>query len=109
LSTTIGSGAAWSPDGRQIFYEPGPAAANRLAVIEARTVPAVIAGPPAAMEFRRRLEQNTTYRAYDISPDGRQFVMAVSDEADPTAQQRAPQINIVLDRGAAAASAAEIR
>jgi serine/threonine-protein kinase len=97
LTTDVSTGAAWSVDGRQIFYEAGPASANRISHMEIHTSPSVVAGPPAVIEFKHALDQNATYRAYDVSPDGKQFIAVVPADGAAAAQPRAPQINVVLN------------
>jgi serine/threonine protein kinase/Tol biopolymer transport system component len=95
LTTNVGTGAAWSPDGKQIFYETGPSTSNRIFVLDVRTPP-VTASQAGFIEFNARTEQTPAYRAYDITPDGKQFVIAATAQTDPNAQL-ATQVNVILN------------
>jgi hypothetical protein len=61
--------------------------------IDVHTSPNVGAGTPVPVEFRRPFEQNALFRAYDISPDGKQFVMVALSDVSTTRGQT--QINVV--------------
>jgi Tol biopolymer transport system component/predicted Ser/Thr protein kinase len=87
ISTEGGSDPAWSRDGRELYYLHG----DQLMAVSIQTVPALNAGTPRLL-FEGRYEQSDIGRNYDLSPDGKRFVMVRSDETEATAQ-----IHVVLN------------
>jgi len=86
-----GAGPVWSPDGSELFYRSG----NRMMVASVQTEPTFNAGRPEVLfegsYVRSRIDR--AYQYYDISPDGRRFLMIKeADEEGSTAQ-----INVVLN------------
>jgi hypothetical protein len=92
LTTNVGAAPAWSPDGKQLFYQTGPVSSGRLFVIDVRTTPTVTAGERGVIEFRGLIAQNPNFRNYDVTPDGKQFVIVVGG-----AENFADSINVVLN------------
>jgi serine/threonine-protein kinase len=96
VSTNGGGSPLWSPDGRELFYRSGDA----VMAVSVKTEPSFsIVGTPQV------LFQGTFVRAavlegtpWDISPDGKRFLMMKPAEAAPsTAAAPRPKINIVLN------------
>jgi hypothetical protein len=87
VSTEGGRGPKWSADGNEIVYRRGDAfvsagvsAKGALSVGDSRTL----------FELRTGAPTNTQYAGYDVSPDGRRFLVALPDpSAIPT------RINVV--------------
>src|SRR5262249_29049607 len=83
VSTGGGGRPVWSRNGRELFYID---ADNRLNVVPVRATPTFSAGSPARV-FDGRYFSNIAGRTYDVSPDGRRFLMikdnAVADGASP--------------------------
>jgi serine/threonine-protein kinase len=72
VSSLGGSRAAWAPNGREIFYLDE---SNTLTAVPVQTGEAGFTmGNPTRM-FKPSYAVPQVYRAYDISPDGRQFLM----------------------------------
>ncbi len=67
----------WSPDGRMLYYRNG----QRWMAVDIETTPTLAAGTPRVV-FEGDYT-NVNYRSYDISPDGRSFVLVAgtADEA----------------------------
>jgi len=65
ISTDGGTSPRWSRDGHELFYRSG----NKMMVVEIRTSPAFRAGPP------RMLFDGQYAQGYDVSPDGKRFLM----------------------------------
>ena len=90
ISTDGGHVPAWSPDGRELFYRNG----DKLMAVEIETQPMFRAGIPRLL-FERRWNRGQFSRGeYDISPDGKRFLMIKPvdpEESPPT------QINVVLN------------
>jgi serine/threonine-protein kinase len=101
--TTMGARTAlWSPDGKELFYADyrpdAPAGAGRLVAVEIRTEPTFSFGKPTLLPIAEGVQFGGTGRQYDITPDGKQFVV-VLDAPTPGGARRPPpaQINVVLN------------
>ena len=87
ISTDGGGEPTWAHSGSELFYRSG----NKMMVLDVRTKPNFAVGLP------RVLFQGDYYswgkRSYDVSPDGKRFLMlqTVGEEQGPT------QINVVLN------------
>jgi len=86
-----GVSAAWSRDGRELFYQTR----EGLMVVDVRTDPALAFGTPRLLLRGNFIidSREDGPRAYDVSPDGKKFLMLVSQPATTPA----PAINVVLD------------
>ena len=96
VSTGGGRTPQWSPDGRQLFYhEP---AANRLIAVDIRTAPSFSVGKPAPLPIDGTVHP-LAQRNYDVTPDGKQFVVILPVSSGATDATRRPtqQINVVLN------------
>jgi serine/threonine-protein kinase len=76
VSTEGGRTPAWSPDGRELFFVSG----SRLMAVSVQTTPAFSAANPATLfEAEARILDarmlGNTGRAFDVSPDGKRFLM----------------------------------
>ena len=70
ISRGGGSAPLWAPDGRELFYTaPG----SRLMAVSVQTVPDFVPGD--AVELFRGIFTRLPGRTYDISPDGKRFLM----------------------------------
>ena len=79
----------WSPDGTELFYRTG----NEMLVVSIQTEPRFASGRPTVLfegSYRGATSSPPGYAYYDISPDGRRFLMSKEDST-PTA------INVVLN------------
>jgi serine/threonine-protein kinase len=79
----------WSPDGSELFYRSG----NELMVVPIETNPTFDPGKPRVL-FQgsyRNSSLSTAFQYYDISPDGKRFLM-IKEEESPTTQ-----VNVVLN------------
>jgi serine/threonine-protein kinase len=94
VSTAGGRRPLWARDGQELFYlapSTGPASTLMRVPVEARST-VWRAGTPVAL-FDGRYFTGTQGRAYDVSPDGRRFLMikeAGGDQGDAR-----PQIIVV--------------
>jgi hypothetical protein len=86
-----GVSAAWSRDGRELFYQTS----EGLMVVDVGTDPALAFGTPRLLlpgNFMIDSREDGA-RAYDVSPDGRRFLMLVAQRsATPP-----PTINVLID------------
>jgi serine/threonine-protein kinase len=87
ISIDGGAAAGWVPGGGEIIYEAG-SSQNRLPdlatfmSVEVSTSPAFHAGVPKKLFERVSPTSTRPVRGYDISPDGRRFLMT-ADKARP--------------------------
>jgi serine/threonine-protein kinase len=87
ISTEGGADPSWSADGRQIFYRRG----SQMMAVTIQTEPAFSAGTPQPL-FEGRYDTTPLARNYDVSPDGRQFVLVRTDDPEPP-----PRFHLVLN------------
>jgi len=81
----------WTPDGRKIVFESG----RRLMSVDIQTKPAFTFTEPKALPVET--EPSALGRPYDITPDGKWFlVIQRAPGADPS-EKTPPKINIVLN------------
>jgi serine/threonine-protein kinase len=92
-----GSRPKWSRDGRELYYYVEPATIMAVSVTPGSALTlgraaAVVKGPFAAPA--------NTGRHYDVSPDGRRFLLLRDVELPEAEQPSAPDIRVVLNWGA---------
>jgi eukaryotic-like serine/threonine-protein kinase len=89
ISTEGGTEPVWNPNGRELFYRSG----DKMMAVDIATQPSFTAGKPR-MLFEGRYEPGPVQLDnYDVSPDGRRFLMLKANEQ----AQTAAQINVVLN------------
>jgi dipeptidyl aminopeptidase/acylaminoacyl peptidase len=84
VSTDGGIGPAWSRDGRELFYTTpqsfgGQATSTKMMVVAVSLRPTFTAGNPR-MLFQGRYGATALIRAYDVTSDGRRFLMVQQKE-----------------------------
>ncbi len=87
VSTDGGIGPAWSRDGRELFYTTtqsfgGQAALTKMMVVAVSMRPTFTAGHPR-MLFQGRYGATAGIRAYDVTSDGRRFLMVQQKDRPP--------------------------
>ena len=78
---SLGGGTApvWAPDGKEIYYVT---AANKMMAIPIKTSPVFSAGPPRELfDASQMFFPNNPITNYDISPDGKRFIMVQNSKA----------------------------
>lgn len=95
ITTTGAHSPLWSPDGRQLFYVDVKDGAGRLTSVDVRVQPTFAVSAPESLPINTSFVE--TLRPYDITPDGRQFVVTVPN--DEPASDRAPvlRLRVVLN------------
>jgi Tol biopolymer transport system component len=68
---TSGRRPLWSPDGKEIFFDRDD---GQLYVVSIQVGPTVTVGAPTALPIKGFIQGNAR-RMYDITPDGKQFLM----------------------------------
>jgi hypothetical protein len=84
VSVTGGTGPAWSHDGRELFYTNtqstgGQATLTRMMVVPVTVRPTFTAGVPRQL-FEGRYGATAGIRSYDVTADGRRFLMVQQKE-----------------------------
>ena len=87
ITTKGGDHALWSPDGTQLFYQYS----GKLFAVDIRTEPAFRAFPPSELPIAGTVHGETGFRNYDITGDGKQFLVLL-----PAAAAEPAQIHVVL-------------
>ena len=77
ISTEGGTEPAWSPDGKELFYRR----ADQLLAVTVQTLPQFSASGPRVL-FEGPYEVVEGARDYDVTPDGKRFVMVRSDGSE---------------------------
>jgi len=83
--------ATWSPDGKQLFFGPGP---GQVVAVNVTTRPAFSFGNPVSVPFRFLDPGPTVERNNDITPDGKKFLGVVGGQ---TLSATADRIQVVLN------------
>ncbi len=95
VSTSGGSSPLWSPDGRELFYLTDD---NSVMVVSVETEPTLSFGTPKSL-FRSTCVGSTVGGGtpWDISPDGKRFLMMKEPPPARSAAAGPRRINIVLN------------
>jgi len=80
----------WTPDGKQIIFADG----RRLMSVDVQTKPSFAFTEPKALNIEI---ENTQGRPYDITPDGKQFLVMQRAAESTTTERAVQQINVVLN------------
>ncbi len=88
ISTGGGDFPLWSPDGRELFYRTG----NRVVAVTLGRGPTVEVSPAQVLFQGGYFGQPGVNGSYDISPDGRRFLMV-----QETPRTSPDQLNVVLN------------
>jgi len=88
ISVDGGTAPAWSRDGRELFYMTAPsvggqAAQTTMMVVPVQVKPSFTAGTPRVL-FQGRYGVTANIRGYDVTPDGKRFLMVQQKERPPT-------------------------
>jgi serine/threonine-protein kinase len=90
ISTDGGTEPVWDPNGRELFYRSG----DKIMAVDIATQPGFAAGKPRMLFEGPYLPTPATFPNYDVSPDGKRFLMLKPTEQ---AQAAPTQINVVLN------------
>jgi Tol biopolymer transport system component len=90
ISTEGGREPLWNRNGRELFYRNG----NMMMSVDIATHPSFVAGKPKMLFEGPYQQAPATAPNYDVSPDGRRFLMLKATEQEQAAPS---QINVVLN------------
>jgi len=100
ISTAGGTRAAWSRNGRELFYLDHEGLLTSVA-IPAAPGATFAAGPPVKILNRKYYAGATLLgldlRGYDVSPDGQRFLMIKEPESAPATPQPVVKLVVVLN------------
>jgi hypothetical protein len=95
ISAAGGDGPLWAPTGREIFYQLGAGETTEMFAVPVQTTPTFSFGTG------RRLFQGPYLSFlnlnYDVSPDGRRFLMVKAFTPGPTAGSATVDLVVVLN------------
>jgi serine/threonine protein kinase/Tol biopolymer transport system component len=89
-----GHHAVWSPDGRELFYTPGPG--NRFISVPITTTPAFSFGDAVLLPRIFMNAPPTAERTYDVARDGKRF-LGLRTDVGSNGLPMSPQIQVVLN------------
>ena len=85
-----GAGPVWAPDGSELYYR----AAKSIMAVATPLSPGFVPGRPRSLFASERFRFSGNASAFDIHPDGKQFVMVTIGDPPPLVPN---QINVVLN------------
>jgi serine/threonine-protein kinase len=93
----VGSGGSplWSPDGKQLFFLQPQASLFQIVAVPIQTQPTFVIGKATPLPIDG-LRAGGAARTYDITPDGKQFIVTTPPEVAQLSG-RSQQINVVLN------------
>ena len=96
-SESAGAGQPqWAPDGKQLIYATLQAGLGRLNVVDIQTQPNFLVGKATPLPIDGFILGNSL-RNFDVTPDGKRFLMMIPPEQLQSNGQASPQINVVLN------------
>ena len=88
VSSEGGTAPVWARNGRELFYLNG----DKMIAVDITTDPTFAAGKPRLL-FEGRYQQGGSRANYDVTPDGKRFVMVYAPE-----RESAPaHLNVVIN------------
>jgi len=94
VSTSGGSRPLWSRDGRELFYYNTP---DTIMAVPVTPGPTLVLGKPAAVVKGAYARPLNAGRHYDVSPDGKRFLMLVDAPAPDGQKPVAQEMTVVLN------------
>jgi serine/threonine-protein kinase len=94
LTAELASQALWSPDGKELFYNPRP---GGIAVVAVATQPTLTFGNPVDVPRPFQTGPPTVRRAFDITPGGKFVGLIVAGQTPAATREMNTQIRVVLN------------
>jgi Tol biopolymer transport system component len=96
ITTTGGLSPLWSPDGKQIFYvEAKDGFSGQLMSVNVSREPSFSFANPMRLPIDRIAVRAANVRMYDITPDGKEFLVTLT--GTDTEKPAQPQVHITLN------------
>ena len=89
----------WSPDGKEIYYEQGAAGVGDLMAVTVQTELGFVFTKPTPLPIKAiRVNGGPgNPRGYDITPDGKQFLVMYTGVNQAESERESQQINVTLN------------
>ena len=98
LTNTGARTAFWSSDGKQLLYVNSGNGPGHIVAVDIGTQPTFSFGKPLQLPVGDDAQFVGTGRQYDVTPDGKQFVLVLDPTTAGGSNRRTPsQINVVLN------------
>jgi len=94
ISTGNAAAPLWSADGKQVFYFGSD---GRIHAVDVQTEPAFSFGKAAALSTTGIVQQVGFPRNYDISPNGKRFIVVLNAERNQNRQSSTVEIKVALN------------
>jgi len=94
ITTTGGSNPLWAPDGKQLFYMTSTVP-TQLVSVDVQTEPKFAFGKPKPLPIQGLAGSGP--RRYDITPDGKYFVVMLTGNQTSSDKLPRDQFNVVLN------------
>jgi serine/threonine-protein kinase len=91
-----GNHPVWSPDGRELIFM-NDTINGQLYSVAISTQPSLTFGNPVALPIKGFVQRVGSWRDYDISPDGKQFLVMLPPGTASSDASQALQIQVVLN------------
>jgi serine/threonine-protein kinase len=92
--TGDGNFPVWSPDRKKMYYVRFP---NKFVAVEIQTEPAFSSGMETDLPITNTIHDFSGPRNYDITPNGKQFVVVLPASPEEANRQTTAQINVILN------------
>jgi len=93
---TLAGAPLWSRDGKQLFHLIPDAGLYKLAAVDVQTQPSFVIGKSITLPIQN-IVQRGGGRGFDITPDGKRFIVELTPDQTPGSQPVSQQINVVLN------------
>ena len=94
MTSELASQPLWSPDGKELFYNPRPGA---IAVVTVSTNPTVAFGNPVEVPRPFQTGPPTLRRAFDITPGGKFVGLITAGQTESATREMNTQVRVVLN------------
>jgi eukaryotic-like serine/threonine-protein kinase len=96
VTTELAESPLWAPDGKQLFYV-SPIGNYSIVSRDVQTQPNFTFGSPKQVVGLNGFQANGPGRPYDMTPDGKHFILLMQNFGIESGDTRLSQINVVLN------------
>jgi len=91
-----GNHPIWSPDGKELIFMDD-LSNDQLYSVAIRTQPSFSFGNPVPLGIKGMIQRVGNWRDYDITPDGKQFLVMLPPGTTDLDMPQTPQVQVVLN------------